>query len=450
MPCHIDTMLSPRWRALVPVRWSPSKIDELQHTAAGIASRDPVDPSVARILLACSKGDFDRAELDLLQLVRENSDRLTKSGEAFVSILSAAFVVQRLDLAQILLRSRFGFGRPFEIAVEPIGIGAACVRWDIQECGAHRFIFDSDIYSDDLTTHRMHQFQREFPLFAYYSEQATQETGQVILNQFDLGLRPGLAYSDNRPDFFLIPDCIFVPTRGYAHARAVLSKRWVPWASKKCVAFWRGSSTGPKSHASDWKSLDRVLLCELAKRNSQTGMIDAGITRVVQFSDPNVAREIGAAGLLKEGVPWQDWGEYKYHIQIDGNSSPWSNMFQALLTGGVVLKVESRRGLNQWFHSELKPWDNYVPIAPDLSDLMDKIKWLNRNDGFAEAVGRRGKQLVDRLTYENELSRSVPVISRAFAYFGGRPQEGTPFGWEALRPEIKSATRASSENRNHA
>lgn len=131
---------------------------------------------------------------------------------------------------------------------------------------------------------------------------------------------------------------------------------------------------------------------------------------------------------MRDFVSWEKWDRYKYLIAIDGNSSPWSNLFQQLLTGSPVLKIESPRGLVQWFYDELLSWQNYVPVAPDMSDLVDKVKWLNRNDPVAKAIGRRGRELADRLTYAREIARAMPVVSAAFRYFNWRPSANGPYG----------------------
>jgi Glycosyl transferase family 90 len=158
------------------------------------------------------------------------------------------------------------------------------------------------------------------------------------------------------------------------------------------------------------------------------GLIDAGISAVVQFGDDEVVREVKQSGLMRDPVPWQEWNRYKYQIDIDGNTNAWSGFFQRLLTGSPVLKIESPRGLVQWFYDELRPWHNYVPVAPDISDLVEKVNWLNRNDAVAEAIGHRGLALASRVSYAREMTRSVPVLSAAFRYFSGRTYAAGPYG----------------------
>jgi hypothetical protein len=408
---------------------------------------DPVEINLASPLLKCGAGDFDDAEREILGLLYQNAERCNTHPETFNALIKAIFIVQRFDVVAAMLRDRFGFASDFTIDMVEKDANPACVRWEILPSGEHRFVFDSRVYQDDSAEQRVQQFHWAFPLFSHYASHREQETGSVLVNQWDRGISPGLAYSDNRPDYFLVPDNVFVSSKGYDYARKVLTDNQVPWPDRRPGAFWRGATTGPKAGPRDWRSLDRIKLCTIALRHEHTGLIDAGISQVAQFSDPAVEQEIKEAGLLKGFVPWQDWGQWKYQIDIDGNSSPWSNTFQRLLTGSPLLKVESQRGMLQWFHDEFVPWHNYVPIAPDMSDLMDKIQWLNRHDTFTQKVGQNGRQLADRLTYERELQRSVPVISAAFRYFRGEMDNFAPYGWVAERRGNGSPTSQLADDR---
>jgi glycosyl transferase family 90 len=237
-----------------------------------------------------------------------------------------------------------------------------------------------------------------------------------------------LALCDNRPDRFLVPDTVFVPTKGYRAARAAYQASDVPWDERQPVVFWRGTTTGVPRAPGDWRSLERIRLCELVQNDAHQGLFDAGISDIVQFDDPTVVREIRESGLFRGFVPWQQWNRYKYHIDIDGNANAWSAFFYRLLTGSPVLKVESSRGMMQWFYDRLKPWMNYVPIAPDISDLVDKARWLARNPATAQKIGQRGREFAEAMTYERELERAAPVISTAFRYFAGQTDGIGPYG----------------------
>ena len=428
----------PAGRIRVPVRWSQAHRDSLARLARGeTVPRAEVDPPLAFTLLQCADGDFDRAEAAIADLLRANITICRQDKETFISFVNALFTVQRFDLVAALLRAQYGYGRGLELGVGS-GPGTGRIRWDIAPAGQHRFIFDEKTFQSDNSRTTIVQFQWAFPMFAAYSQRESQETGSVFINQTDVGLTPGLAYCDWRPDYFLIPDYIFVPTEGYSYAREILREKRIAWHDRIPVAFWRGATTGVPRAPNDWRSLERIALCELARRHAESGWIDAGISSIAQFGDPTVVREIQESGLMRDPVPWQDWGRYKYHIDIDGNSSPWSNLFQKLLTGSPVLKVVSSCGMRQWYYDDLIPWVNYVPVSPDMSDLMDRIAWLRNNDEEARRIGEAGLALAGRLSYKAEIERSASTISAAFRYFnppsGGGDRDRAPDVPEAEVP----------------
>ncbi|MEM7668594.1 MAG: glycosyl transferase family 90, partial [Pseudomonadota bacterium] len=47
----------------------------------------------------------------------------------------------------------------------------------------------------------------------------------------------------------------------------------------------------------------------------------------------------------------------------------------------------------QDFYRELYPWHNYVPVAPDLSDLFERRAWLEAHPDRAHEIGRKGQEL---------------------------------------------------------
>jgi Glycosyl transferase family 90 len=416
-------------RDRTPVRWSDRHKEKLRRIADGeTAAQLPVDPGLSRSLLKCADGRFVEAEHDILALLRENIFPCEKDNEFFTNFLNALFTVQRFDLITAMLCDRYGSQAEIGLAVQRCGPGPHRVRWDILGSDDHRFTLDSLAYENDDTRIAILLFQWVFPLCSYYAEQLDQESGSVIINLGDIGAVPGLAFCDNRPDRFLIPDNVFVPTKGYEHAREIYAAKYLPWSERKPVAFWRGTTTGIQRAPGNWRSLERIKLCELGLRDESIGLIDAGISGIVQIGDPATVQEIEQSGLVREFVPWQNWNQYKYHIDIDGNTNSWSAFFYRLLSGSPVLKVESTYGWLQWFYDRLTPWHNYIPVSSDMSDLVDKIRWLARNDTVAQKIGQGGRELADELTYEKELKRAVPVISAAFRYFGGHINGIGPYG----------------------
>src|SRR6202030_2056804 len=108
--------------------------------------------------------------------------------------------------------------------------------------------------------HGLRHFNAVCPLLFNYALSSHAQDGTVILNQSDRGLTPGLSYCDSRPDYFLIPDYVFVASRGYQYARAHFASNYVPWSERSPVAFWRGATTGAYTKNA-WRTLERIKLC---------------------------------------------------------------------------------------------------------------------------------------------------------------------------------------------
>jgi Glycosyl transferase family 90 len=193
--------------------------------------------------------------------------------------------------------------------------------------------------------------------------------------------------SDNNHDSPLIPvftlsapvDCNYafpIPTYETiirAQNREISSKRriipltwdsWIyyPWRNRERKAVWRGSPTGPADTAVNL----RWRLCELGNHN--VDLLDAkfvGTTR----RWPQLLEHLHLQG---ERIDTRDFQRYRAVIDVDGNS--WSARFGELLCySSVVLKIEPR--WVDYFYPELQPWQQYIPVQADLSDLLEKIQF---------------------------------------------------------------------------
>ena len=190
------------------------------------------------------------------------------------------------------------------------------------------------------------------------------------------------------------------------------AEHYVPWEQRSPVAFWRGTTTGMVTDPQlGWRSLPRIKLCQLAALHAD--LMEVGLTNVVQIEDPDAASWIAEAGLLRPFVPPESFQEYKYQIDIDGNTTSWPGLFMKLLSRSVVLKVPPRAGLEQWYYDRLKPWVNFIPLYADISDLPDKVRWLRQNDEAARSIGEAGFRLAEELTYDREITRAAPVVAAA-------------------------------------
>lgn len=408
-----STVTAPR----VPTRWSNQKLAELELLSGqeGEGDRD-FAPKLASAQLAAVIGDYDRAA-DIAVGVLEETGKGPLPDELFIDMVTTLLVVQRFDLAGQVLQQQFALGCTVVLTIAVPGPGPNLVQWEVNLPGHMTFAFDPSLLQTDRTRDQVLWFVWLCPLFAHFARTAQKVVGRVVVNQADCGLVPGLAMCDWRPDMFLIPDNVFIPTKGYEHIRRHYHEHAIQWQNRRPVAFWRGGTTGQqRDPALGWRGLPRIRLCQIA--SSRPDIFDVGISHTVQIVAPAEIDEIRASGLMRSYVPTSEFHQYKYQIDIDGNTNSWPGLFQKLLTGSPVLKIASPQGYRQWYYDDLKPWKNFVPVASDIGDLHEKVEWLIAHDEVARQIGEAGRNLAEALGYEQEMKRGADTIRDAFAYFG--------------------------------
>ena len=249
------------------------------------------------------------------------------------------------------------------------------------------------------------------PLLRAYHGRREAEPGFVLLQLGDLSRIPsGLGFCANIGEVNLIPNSMFLQSGGYREARMIYWEVDAAWDQKTPIAIWRGSATGVA--ANGWRDLQRVRLCEIVSEHS---LFDVGLSNAVPGFGQNAVDEMNASPWMRGRIDWREFVQYKYQIDIDGYTNSWPGLFLKLLTGSPVLKVASERGFRQWYYDRLVPWQNFVPVRADMSDLIERAEWLATHDDDARAIGREGRALAESLDYEGELIRAVPTIRRAMA-----------------------------------
>jgi hypothetical protein len=215
----------------------------------------------------------------------------------------------------------------------------------------------------------------------------------------------------------LIPDHLFVLSRGYEECRQLARANRAEWGARSDRIVWRGSTTGGGIIAKDDLSFDdtdlipRVRLCLLLRGTADT---DVKISAVVQSNDADRDGDrLAKAGILGPYMSPIAWHSCKFAIDIDGNSNAWSNLFIRLIMGCCVLKVASPTGYRQWYYDDLKPWSHYVPVTADLSDLQDRIAWCRANLDECRRIAAAGQEFAMVRSYEAEIASGIRRLCEA-------------------------------------
>jgi len=227
-----------------------------------------------------------------------------------------------------------------------------------------------------------------------------------IHDAFNLSLSiPVFAMALKKPyDFnILIPDFDAI-TAGYQ----VISPKnivafEIPWNNKKDSLIWRGSTAQASIYGHGEIRLDniydfsRVLLCEYSRKHPE--IIDAGFTFYAQGAENIPFLQI----YNKSKISFSDQLLYKYHILVDGNTCPYSASGWKFFTNSLIFKPQSNNV--QWYYSFLQPYEHYIPVENDLSDLMEKLEWAKEHDYQASIIANNARQFaISNLTVEDNIA----------------------------------------------
>jgi hypothetical protein len=236
---------------------------------------------------------------------------------------------------------------------------------------------------------------------------------------------PVLGFCSNLPESILVPDRGFHAGRGYARERLAAAAA-AAFEARDATLVWRGSPTGrgdywkPGMQASDPGLRQRVRMC-LALRDAMRADpsldVDARIIAGRSVA-PDAVAAYREAGIEGGTIPQESWLGRRFAIDIDGNANAFSNLFIRLVYGCCVLKVASPAGFRQWYYDRLEPWRHYVPIAADLSDLVQRIAWCREQPDECRRIATEGRSLALSMTPASETRlaleriRDRPPVSR--------------------------------------
>jgi len=230
----------------------------------------------------------------------------------------------------------------------------------------------------------------------------------------DGGSYPRIAFSSARPDALRIPDPYFFFNDNNSLYRAYAEEQVKPWTARRDVIFWRGGSGGPRlsqpdpANPRDWSCQQRLRLCQAARDSVHRERLDVALSHANTISETYLRDSLLQEGFLKPEVPKLEFFEYRHLIDVDGWTNAWS-LLDKMIGGATILKVESAFGYRQWFYERLAPWENYVPIAADLSDFDEIVGWVVTHPKECEEIGANAAAAAD----ETQLLPDLAFAARA-------------------------------------
>ena len=151
-----------------------------------------------------------------------------------------------------------------------------------------------------------------------------------------------------------------------------VKKKDIPFDKKKPICFWRGVTTSGNPR----RPGDRLKLVE--KWFKQCPEIDVGFSGIVQIKESKLEQRLpGYKHYVVGNSPIETFLTHKYLISVEGNDVA-TGLKWMLYSNSLVLMPLPR--MVSWFMEDhLIPYEHYVPIKDDWSDLKDKFYWCEAN-----------------------------------------------------------------------
>jgi hypothetical protein len=182
------------------------------------------------------------------------------------------------------------------------------------------------------------------------------------------------------------------------------------WSEKKSQLSWRGSTAQASldeelMRPDNAHRFSRVILCKLSDQFPD--LIDAKFTFFAQGGE-NVPSLQSYKG---KKLSYRKLIDYKYQLLIDGNVCPYSNSGWKFFINSLLFKPDSQ--WIQWYFSALVPYEHYIPVERDLSDLVEKIQWAKHNDDKARTIAKNCRNFaLSHLTLSDDLLYMYYVLTQ--------------------------------------
>nr|GAT50255.1 predicted protein [Mycena chlorophos] len=169
----------------------------------------------------------------------------------------------------------------------------------------------------------------------------------------------------------------------------------VNWTDKIPQAYWRGKTSGGWIYGENYHAFPRFRIVDMSRTRRGAILLDVAISG---FHDSLCGDRCNGNGIKKKYVtgktaPREEMYKYKYLVDLDGNS--FSGRYLGLLRSGSL--VFKSTVFSEFFNDWIRPFEHYIPVRPDLSDLFDKIEWARANDAEARRIQQAGKAVADRI-----------------------------------------------------
>ena len=151
-----------------------------------------------------------------------------------------------------------------------------------------------------------------------------------------------------------------------------ISSNDIHWRWKRKRLVWRGTDTG-------WGKRARVVEPLF---DAQDDTID------IAFHD-----RLGKQELIRDKLSFRQLLQNKYLLSLEGNDV--SSGLKWMLYSNSVVFMPTPRYESWAMESLLRPYVHYIPVAEDLSDIVEKVNWAKSNDAQCYHISMRASRFME-------------------------------------------------------
>jgi len=209
---------------------------------------------------------------------------------------------------------------------------------------------------------------------------------------------------DNTKNIILTHPCFFDDLEAYRsrfeeckRARKVWEDKGFTFKQKAKIAFSRVSHTHPSGF--DALKQQRFRACLLSCMYPE--LLDCKYVNLPAAQNSY----FGFLSTIATGtfVSIENQTKYAYHLCLDGWAGSWilgGRLTEGMLLGNLCFNPSA---YEMYFESVLKPFVHYIPVAPDLSDLLTQINWARDNPEKAEEIAENGRLFAEQFLHPDRV-----------------------------------------------
>ena len=210
---------------------------------------------------------------------------------------------------------------------------------------------------------------------------------------WDKQIQPYIDYAKEKNKIFMIGTLCQITEENYNYVYLPLDDKFfcygvntffkkdslTKWEERSSELCWRGGCSG----VGDLESIRVRFVKKIYDYNP-----DTNVRLSTWWSEnKNIPNEYFA-----DRINYSEFTKYKIFFIVDGNCIASNHMY-GFATGCVPFMISN--GIC-WFSHLIKPYEHYIPINYDLSNLIEQIEWVKNNDEQAKIIAENAYKFSEK------------------------------------------------------